>query len=1145
VAIEIDVYTRLDANEIQRSADAMRRDLEQAGDRGGEALERGLGRGLNKVEIATNKARVEQEKYTQELTAYNSAVSSGNADRTRLIEQFERMSKAQDDARRSLRQVRDDMRGLGDGADAATSSFSELGSTMAGIGRIVTPAGIAALGPALVTVAGVAASASQALLLIPAAATAAGAAFGTLKLATMGFSEALDAMGDPEKFAEGLKALAPNAQQAVLAIQNLMPAFKGLQQATQDSLFAGVGEQLNQLSSQYLPTIRNMTTGIATSFNQMFSSLGNQLMTPQMQANIKAITDNIASAFHELVPAIAPLTRAFADLMATGSDFLPDIARGAADAAEAFSAFIHEARQSGELHNWLSNGLSTLGQLGDIAFDVGRAFLSLADTGQRELPRITQAVDDLADSMGALVKVMSVVGHVAQLIYNPLEGVRGLAADFGIIDQPAAAPGPSGSGASGGPSALDNLLAGISPTGSTGALGIPGFPGGGFALPAGAAGGIGNSAIGTTYAPSRWSAGASNPFASTSSGGSGKDATPFIDPSQYMMGDPLAGLPGAVAGSDPNAIYAADSKVITATHNLEQGKLALAVLQAKGNATQQEFLTAKNNLVEQERALYDAQADDIKTRTNQMKQSVDDLSSIFAPLDQDFGLSRGIPGFVENLVKMFGNIALAGAIGSSPTLQTAALSLMADQSASGQATGASPLAQYGIPGVSQMGPTALQPGMAAATSTSPGWMPTAGPRAGGDYGLAAGTNTGGYGSGGKGIFPDWVQQLGDAFGVKPSTYAGHQETDRHEAGFAPNPSHENRGIDWSGPVANMQKFSDYLATIPQDLEQVIWRNPNTGQTDTIAGGRPVSGYYDAGTLAEHENHVHTRQSSPIPLPGASAPMTWATPGLPSGITGGGGQGPIFGFDQGPGVGGGAGIGGGTADPFAPGGALSAIPNIGPGPLQVGPPGGSIGGAPGQIGPFPTLPGMGPKPPGGVGAGAGLAGPVGGPPPMTTGTPFPGGTPGGGAVGGAALDMATDAGAMALDVMAPGAGEAAKIGIQLAKRAVQFGAQAAGIGVSGLMETFLPAGSPLAGNSWFSKLAGGLSGARPAKDNLAGKQTAQAPPVGSPASGQGSGPAPGPGNTFNTTVNNSRATEDGTGRDIQQHLSAQYAMPGPG
>jgi tape measure domain-containing protein len=138
------------------------------------------------------------------------------------------------------------------------------------------------------------------------------------------------------------------------------------------------------------------------------------------------------------------------------------------------------------------------------------------------------------------------------------------------------------------------------------------------------------------------------------------------------------------------------------------------------------------------------------------------------------------------------------------------------------------------------------------------------PQAAQTYGLPAGTNTGGYGTGTGKTFPPWVMQIADAFGIKPSTYAGHQESNRNEPGYAPNPQGLNRGIDWSGPVENMQRFADYLRTVP-GLEQVIWQNPNTGSAVEIAGGKPQPGYF-SGDLAGHQNHVHTRQATPIPLP---------------------------------------------------------------------------------------------------------------------------------------------------------------------------------------------------------------------------------------------------------------------------------------
>ena len=131
------------------------------------------------------------------------------------------------------------------------------------------------------------------------------------------------------------------------------------------------------------------------------------------------------------------------------------------------------------------------------------------------------------------------------------------------------------------------------------------------------------------------------------------------------------------------------------------------------------------------------------------------------------------------------------------------------------------------------------------------------------YGLPTGTNIP-YGQQG---FPEWVYELAAAFNLKASTYPGHQESERAEVGFAPNPKKQNRGIDWTGPVSDMERFARYLLTVRGSLEQVIWQNPETLKRVGVAGGDDVtdSGYYSAD-YAGHRDHVHTRQSKPIPLP---------------------------------------------------------------------------------------------------------------------------------------------------------------------------------------------------------------------------------------------------------------------------------------
>lgn len=188
---------------------------------------------------------------------------------------------------------------------------------------------------------------------------------------------------------------------------------------------------------------------------------------------------------------------------------------------------------------------------------------------------------------------------------------------------------------------------------------------------------------------------------------------------------------------------------------------------------------------------------------------------------------------------------------------------------------------------------------------------------------------------------------------------------------------------------------------------------------------------------------------------------------------------------------------------------------------------------------------------------------------------------------AAAQSAISAAGMGADAMGGGGGASAgaavanaaiQIAVQEINRAIGFGAQAAGIGVSGLMETFLPMGaSEMAQNSWVTRIVGGIVGARPALPNLAGggstkegltpEQAAQleASKKGKPSpedvanpNGDPNGPKTPGADKAGTTVNNNdntvnnnvsvtnqRATEDGTGRDLQYALNNQYTQPGQG
>ncbi len=115
-------------------------------------------------------------------------------------------------------------------------------------------------------------------------------------------------------------------------------------------------------------------------------------------------------------------------------------------------------------------------------------------------------------------------------------------------------------------------------------------------------------------------------------------------------------------------------------------------------------------------------------------------------------------------------------------------------------------------------------------------------------------------------------------------------------------------------------------------------------------------------------------------------------------------------------------------------------------------------------------------------------------------------------------------------------------VKLLDRGIKYLGQDAGIGVQGLMETFLPTGgSQLAQNNWLTKIAGGLAGALPAIPNIAGKAV--------PQQGQGGQGQQGAGNTtnvtHNTTINAEGRDNGGLARDWEYNTTQAAMTPAVG
>lgn len=1240
-----------------------------------------------------------------------------------------KLNKAYVDTESSLRRMSDGMSKFESVAVTAERAMKESGEEIVTFGDRLANLGDAAFdasgslgfgkfgevllaaSPLLIVLAGQAVTAAQALWLLPAAGIAGGAAIGTLALATHGFDKAIKDIGDPKKFAKDIQSISPAAQQAALEIQHILPELKDLQQATQDDFFAGFAQKIDQLKNSFLPEIKGLTTNLAGTFNESITSVANELMTPQNEANINTMIKNIEDGFKNAAPAVHDVAQAIIDIGTAGSSFLPGLGSDIANAANEFANFIRQARESGQLQVWIQQGIDALKTLGSELYVVGEIIADVfGGKNKKELDDFTTDLEawrkilsgdlspvwhDFANEVivqlngmhGGLDKVRDVIADIpkylveagqgfvnfANLIIRALNTPLQLLNKFdGFLNRIASFAGMKPDM----PTDMD-LHIPLIHNDFTDALNDPNnawqkpgwqqrqvpYPGeGGDPNPPGGTGDpvkdanakySGSPDPTDPSAPHTWknpttgkqmtlvpglgwvdsddprAQGANmgtygGPFDVPAAPATGSQKSQLdsikagLDPSSYAV-DPYAavtglpavgGVPGASgslipgqAGVHGQQMLEANEAVLRAAHNLEESKKDLLAKQKDSNSTQEDIQKAQWKLTEDGWALQKAQADMAEKARGTAKSTKDGMDSLSAALDPDFGLSKGLSGLADNLVRFLGDMLFApekaklqATVDADPI--KGGYGLLGIRGAQNEAAGLSPVLGRPMPpgtyGYGAGGDGVGAPGYGAGAGQGSyggygqyGSLP--GPAGGGSSYPAVTAGAGGTLSPSQQQVASQIIAAGQALGKSPAEITAGLNVAKLESNYGANPlsrvQQNQSGTIVQGVFQQDLGYSGDHNDPYNAATQFFQRMGQRAQPGDSAGQEAVrvqvgqygGGYVDAqgqqGTYAA----LAPGANSGFVMPGGAA-VPGANPwiphlgGVPEGgnNAGPGGQGPYLpqspADDNGPTVtdytaplpghgmswvpgrgwvvsGVGATLGTRPADQPYGSGAQSQFnyaPPLGvPGAAPDATAGASAGGLPQGIG------GSNSWKPSGAGTGATT---IGGVAPTNVGS----GAGGVGMTPGGTLDTALSIGSLGLDALAPGAGQAAQVGIKEGSRAIQYAGAATAIGVQGALDTFLPTGgSQLAQNSWLTRILGGLAGATPAIPGMAGGKSGQGgqggdvqgPLTPQQAIAQHLGNGTGsPGQQNNIVINNHDSSADQTGKQVEYHVSAGYPPP---
>ena len=329
-------------------------------------------------------------------------------------------------------------RGLASGLIGVATSGARLALTGAAAG--VALAGVTSLVTGLVGLIGAAGQAAGVVGLLPAAFVAVKAVSATLTLALSGVSESFAALasGDMAAFQESLKKLAPSARSFVTEVAKVKPAFDKIKLNLQQTAFEGLSRSIAPLAQRYLPLTNQFFQAIGQSANQGAKSLLDFANNGEVAGQVQLFAQDIATAFNQLMPALAPAASGLLDLGQTGAQFLPQLTQWISSLAVRFGEFMREAAGSGRLEAFFQTAIDTAKQFGQViqnVFGILKSVFGAAQTAGggflNSLVEITGRVREFlasGEGQSALIGFFSAMREIIAAVlplFTTLAGVIG------------------------------------------------------------------------------------------------------------------------------------------------------------------------------------------------------------------------------------------------------------------------------------------------------------------------------------------------------------------------------------------------------------------------------------------------------------------------------------------------------------------------------------------------------------------------------------------------------------------------------------------------------------------------------------------------------------------------------------------------
>lgn len=320
---------------------------------------------------------------------------------------------------------------LGSVASGAAGALAGVGKAAAGIGAAVPlVAGVVQTLANVAPVAGVAVTGMAAVQL----------ASGAVKLAAVGMDDALSAALDPSKaaeFSEALEKLSPNARAFATAVRDAAPALREMQQAVQDRVFAGLDEQLERTGASVLPVLRTNLLNAGTALNEMATGAAGAARELADSGTLGQALGSASTGLRNLSGIPGIVVTALGQIGAAAGPSFERLTAGAATAAQGIGERLSKAFESGAMQDAIETAIDLIGDLmevgGNVGEIIGGIFNAVPEGGGGMvsiLQDVTQAIADVVNTAGvqsglrSLFETMGTIGTtVAPLLGSALSAV--------------------------------------------------------------------------------------------------------------------------------------------------------------------------------------------------------------------------------------------------------------------------------------------------------------------------------------------------------------------------------------------------------------------------------------------------------------------------------------------------------------------------------------------------------------------------------------------------------------------------------------------------------------------------------------------------------------------------------------------------